>query len=34
MKYGLVVFIEITIIDDDVHGEKSSQILTQTKAAI
>ncbi len=33
-EYGLVVFIESTIINDDVHGEKSSQVLTRMRATL
>jgi hypothetical protein len=29
MKYGLGVFKEMIVIDDNLHGEKCSQLLTQ-----
>jgi hypothetical protein len=29
MKYGLVVFKKGIVIDDDFHGERCNQILTQ-----
>jgi hypothetical protein len=29
MKYGLMVFREGTIIDDDIHRKRCSQIITQ-----
>jgi len=29
MKYGLVVFRKCIVIDDDFHGERCNQILTQ-----